>query len=240
MDRLLVITLFVCLFVKVNTAWGKIYLVSVGVSDYPGTDMDLALPAQDARTIQWLYQKNRKAETLLLVDSQVTHENVLAGMRDLYGKAKIDDIVVFFFSGHGYPGGFAGYDKRISYQEIRDAMAKSKSRNKMIFADACFSGGMRNDRTGRSGSDYASLQVMLFLSSRTTETSLEQRDLENGLFTTCLQKGLRGGADKDRDRIITAKELFLFVSEGVRRLSNNKQHPVMWGKFDNDMPVMKW
>lgn len=170
MARLLVIALFVCLFVGVSDVHGKIYLVSVGISDYPGTDMDLSLPAQDARTIQWLYQKSKKAETLLLIDSQVTHTNVLAGMIDLYRKADADDIVVFFFSGHGYPGGFAGYDKQISYQEIRDAMAKSKSRNKMIFADACFSGGMRNDPTRRSGSNYDSLQVMLFC-------LLEQRKL---------------------------------------------------------------
>ena len=55
-----------------------------------------------------------------------------------------------------------------------------------------------------------------------------------------LQKGLRGNADANRDRTITAKELFDFVSEGVIKISNGKQHPVMWGKFPDNMPVMVW
>ena len=64
--------------------------------------------------------------------------------------------------------------------------------------------------------------------------------MQNGFFTTCLQRGLRGGADANRDKIITAKELFLFVSKGVKELSDDKQHPVMWGKFDDTMPVIAW
>lgn len=73
MARLLVIALFVCLFVGVSDVHGKIYLVSVGISDYPGTDMDLSLPAQDARTIQWLYQKakRQKPYCLLIVKSLI-------------------------------------------------------------------------------------------------------------------------------------------------------------------------
>ena len=62
----------------------------------------------------------------------------------------------------------------------------------------------------------------------------------NGLFTYALQHGLRGGADVDRDSVVTAKELFNYVSTKVNKDSNGKQHPVMWGKFPNKMPVMKW
>ena len=60
------------------------------------------------------------------------------------------------------------------------------------------------------------------------------------IFTSCLERGLRGGADKNRDRIITARELFEFVSEGVKTITKDRQHPVMWGKFDHSMPVMVW
>ena len=35
----------------------KVYLVSVGITDYPGNDMDLTLPANDAKTIANLYAK---------------------------------------------------------------------------------------------------------------------------------------------------------------------------------------
>ena len=46
--------------------------------------------------------------------------------------------------------------------------------------------------------------------------------------------------ESNRDRTITAKELFKFVSDNVRALSKNKQHPVMWGHFSDDMPVIQW
>ena len=80
---------------------------------------------------------------------------------------------------------------------------------------------------------------MLFLSSRTNEVSRESR-YKNSLFTIFLERGLRGGADTNRDRYITARELYDFVHKGVIEASGNKQHPVMWGKFDNNMTVINW
>ena len=64
--------------------------------------------------------------------------------------------------------------------------------------------------------------------------------MQNGYFTEYLKKGLRGNADVNKDRTITAKELFDFVHNGVSKISSEKQHPVMWGNFDDNMPVMKW
>ena len=63
---------------------------------------------------------------------------------------------------------------------------------------------------------------------------------QNSLFTIFLERGLRGGADKNRDRIITAREIFDFVHDGVSKASKETQHPVMWGKFDNNMAIINW
>ena len=171
---------------------------------------------------------------------QTTRSNVLSSMTRIFNKASAKDIIVLFFSGHGYKGGFVGYDAMITYQDIKKTMAKSAAKNKMIFADACFSGKMREPRRNSSNISPSSLKVMLFLSSRENEVSIESPSMKNGFFTTCLQRGLRGGADVNRDRIITAKELLEFVSQGVKKLSRDKQHPVMWGKFSDSMPVMIW
>ena len=81
---------------------------------------------------------------------------------------------------------------------------------------------------------------MLFLSCRSNEVSIETPTKTNGFFTYALQHGLRGGADKNKDRTITAKELFNYVSAKVKKESNDRQHPVMWGKFPDNMPVIKW
>ena len=233
----------ICTFILFSlavTANAKTYLVAVGVSDYPGTDKDLRLPANDAATVQYIYSKNSNAESVLLTNSNATKSAILSKFRSTVAKASENDIIVFFFSGHGSKGAFCAYDAQIPYSEIRQAMASSKAKNKMIFADACFSGKMRQGRKNTAEQSFNNYNIMLFLSSRGNETSIERRDMKNGFFTSCLQKGLRGGADANKDRTITARELFNYVSTNVKTLSSDKQHPVMWGKFSDNMTVMKW
>lgn len=242
MHKLLKSLIIVFLLTSSTLLQAKVYLVSVGITDYPGTSMDLTLPAKDAETITWLYSKNTNVEYIQLLNEQATMQNVTSSMRKTFAKASTDDIVVLFFSGHGYPGGFVAYDGQLTYTQVRKAMASSKCKNKMIFADACFSGKIRTNGNSSQSSVQAAKKanVMLFLSSRSTETSIERRGMQNGFFTTYLQKGLRGGADANRDRIITAKELYDYVHKGVIEISHDKQHPVMWGKFSDNMPVMTW
>ena len=219
----------------------KVYVVAVGISDYPGTRNDLLLPAEDAKTVKWLYEKNSASGSVLLVNSQATAQNIIDAMLSLFANAGANDIVVLFFSGHGVKGSFCAYDSFLSYTRIIKAMSKSKSRNKIIFADACFAGKMRG--TGGGADDETTVKdarVMLFLSSRSNEKSMERKSMSNGLFTTYLVRGLRGRADINRDRIITARELYEYVRKRVAEVSGDRQHPVMWGRFPDTMPVMVW
>ena len=51
----------ICMLLLFSGAYAqKIYLVAAGISDYPGNDHDLRLPAKDAKKVCWLYQKNQK------------------------------------------------------------------------------------------------------------------------------------------------------------------------------------
>ena len=218
----------------------KIYLLSVGISDYPGTQNDLRLPHNDAATMQWLYKENKQAKVCLLMNDKAKVATVKKALQKMANVATANDIVVMFFSGHGVKGGFVCYDGLLYYNDIYSAMNACKSKNKMIFADACFSGAMRQGNTQATSSSPSQSNVMLFLSCRSNETSIETPTMTNGFFTYALQHGLRGGADINKDRIITAKELFGYVSAKVKKESGNRQHPVMWGKFPSNMPVMKW
>lgn len=242
------------MLVAINLSLGaKTFLVSIGVSDYshyPYRAMSLRLPVHDAKTVADIYSINRtkkksngSIDYVLLLDSLATKDRIIRAMNKVYRQAGEDDIIVFFFSGHGYNGGFCAYNGDLEYSDIRKVMAKSKSKNKMIFADACRSGGLRGERRYSYASDDSiakKANVMLLLSSRTNENSIERTDMKNGFFTEYLKKGLSGNADVNRDRTITAKELFDFVNKGVAEISYDKQHPVMWGNFDDNMPVMKW
>ena len=235
MKRLLMIAY--CVLACALLVHAKTYVVSIGIADYPGTKSDLRLSDDDAVIIKRLYEKNGKAEVEVLTNQQATLQNVVFALQNQFAKATSDDTVVLFFSGHGVPGGFICYDGLLKYETIVKAMDNSDAGCKMVFADACFAGKARKDN---GGFQHSSANIMFFLSSRTAEKSMEKRHWRNSLFTDYLERGLRGGADVNRDRQITAKELFDFVSKGVAKKSIGRQHPVMWGKFNNNMTIMSW
>ena len=118
----IVISAFI-LFSLTVSANAKIYLVAVGVSDYPGNNKDLRVPANDAATVRYVYSKNSNAESVLLTNSDATKSAVLSKLRSTFAKATDNDIIVFFFSGHGTKGAFCAYDAQIPYSEVRQAMA---------------------------------------------------------------------------------------------------------------------
>lgn len=214
-------------------------MVCVGLSDYPGELNDLSLSAFDAVTMRNLYEKNGHANVVSYVNSEAIKRNVLLAIENIFYKASEEDVIVFFFSGHGKPGCFICYDGILKYDEITSIMGRSKARRKLIFADACFSGKVREETAETDGEIKG--DVLFFLSCRSGETSIEMtKGWQNSLFTAHLERGLRGGADANRDRVITAKELYDFVNSGVSMQSKGKQHPVMWGRFSKDMPIMIW
>lgn len=215
----------------------KTYLVCVGIADYPGTKNDLRISDNDAKTIAKVFLATKDASVKVLTNEDATQSALLSTMHTLFEDAQSDDAVVLYFSGHGTPGALVCHDGPLTYQHIFKMLKGCKANKKMIIADACFSGKMRTTR--QQSNNYNSQNVMLLLSSRTNETSQETK-FKNSLFTIFLERGLRGGADKNRDRQITAREIFDFVHDGVTEASGNKQHPVMWGKFDNNMTIIKW
>ena len=221
-------------------AGARNYILCVGIADYPGTQNDLRLSAGDALTMQTLYQKNGQSTVRLFQNEQATVAAVTAAFDELCNEATEDDAVIFYFSGHGVPGAFVCHDDFLRYDDVVSALGRSAAKKKIIFADACFAGKARRSRRHATAETYAQTSVLFFLSSRTNETSIENRTMKNSLFTAYLERGLRGGADTDRNRTVTAHELFRFVSEGVQQKSRQKQHPVMWGRFDNHMPLMTW
>ena len=215
----------------------KVYLVSVGIADYPGKENDLRISDNDAKTIAKVFQATKDASINVLVNEEATQAALLSTMHTTFEDADYNDAVILYFSGHGTPGALVCHDGLLTYQHIFKMLKGCKATRKIIIADACYAGKMRTTR--QQTDSYNNQNVMLFLSSRTNEPSQETQ-YKNSLFTIFLERGLRGGADKDKNRQITARELFDFVHKGVIEASGNKQHPVMWGNFDNDMTVIKW
>ena len=224
---------------------GETYVVVAGISDYQNAS-DLLLPEKDAKAIAKLY-KTQTSNVILLTGSYATRSRIIKSLRDQFSRAEEEDMIVFSFSGHGYQGGICPYDMNrqpssgITYDEIHSILKQSRAKRKIVFADACFSGGLRDEKGHkRPSSENDNSNVLLFLSSRGGEPSIESPYMVNGYFTTYLLRGLRGGADINRDRKITAIEIFNFVYDGVTEKSSNRQHPVMWGQFDDNWVIMEW
>lgn len=215
----------------------KTFVVSVGIADYPGVKNDLRISDNDAQTLAKLFRATKDASVSVLVNNQATQSALLSTMRTSFANAQSSDAVILYFSGHGTPGALVCHDGLLTYQRIFNMLKGCKANRKIIIVDACYAGKMRTSK--QQSANYNAQNVMLFLSSRTNEKSMES-PYKNSLFTIFLERALRGGADKDRNRQITARELYDFVHDGVTEASSNMQHPVMWGKFDNNMTIIKW
>ncbi|WP_298072985.1 caspase family protein [uncultured Bacteroides sp.] len=269
MTRLLLFSamLFCTLLCKAQ----KMYVLTVGITDYKEIN-DLRLCENDASDFGALMQ-TANADVNLIKGSEATHENIISALRLMFAKAKSDDTVIFFFSGHGYEGGFCCWDMAtnspslssstiggktinkqklnlvnryyggLSYAELQVLFRNCRAGKKMVIADACFSGGLRKgNHINASVQSARKGDLIFFLSSRTDETSLEIPDGVNGLFTSFLLNGLIGDADSNSDNVVSLGELFNYVHSGVSEYASkilHSQHPVIWGRFNEDMPVLR-
>ena len=203
MMRLFKVLLF-GLFVCAVPVQAKVFLVSVGIADYPGKENDLRISDNDAKAIAKVFQATKDASVNVLTNEDATQSALLSTMHTDFADAESGDAVVLYFSGHGTPGALCCYDGDLTYQHIFKMLKGCKATRKIIIADACYAGKMRT--TQQQTNSYNSQNVMLFLSSRTNETSMETK-YQNSMFTIFLERGLRGGADTNKDRYITAGEL---------------------------------
>jgi len=191
----------------------------------------------------------------ILVDEGATRANILKAMRSMFLKAGENDVVMFYFSGHGLEGcflpvDFDGYNNKLRHDEIRQILKQSKAKHKLCIADACHSGSLDYSGTlAAKGPAPVSLQrfyqafeeseggIALLMSSKPEELSLEDHGLRQGVFTYYVLRGMKGAADTNGDYIVSIKELYTFVYSRVRDYTAGVQTPVLTGNFDEAMPV---
>ena len=237
--KLLLVLLYCCFWASYVNAQ-KTFVVSVGIADYSEI-ADLRFTENDVSTFNGIMNRY-DAEITTLLGCEATHSNIIQKIRYVSAFAKENDTFIFFFSGHGYEGGFCCYDMRansyiggISYQEIQILLRNCRAGRKVVIADACFSGGLSKQRTALTVQAVQKSNLLFFLSSQFDETSIELPNGPNGLFTYVLETGLNGTADSNGDNKITYQEIYNFVYENVSNFTNqisHNQHSKMWGRFD--------
>ena len=187
----------------------------------------------------------------IIIDDAVTRKSLLQELHNLAAKADADDVVLLYLSGHGLdgayvPSDFDGSKNQVTYDDILEIINKSAARHKLFITDACHSGSMLaaarspfNVALENFYSAYSTVEggTAIMMSSKKEEVSLEYGGLRQGVFSHFLIKGLKGGADKDSDRLITIAELYDYISTNVKSYTANAQNPVIMGDYDEKMPV---
>ena len=194
----------------------------------------------------------------VLVDDNATHDNILKAMRATFLQADENDVILFYFSGHGVEGAFIpvdfdGFDNRLYHQEIRQILDGSKAKHKLVLGDACHAGSLyassfeselvaAKNMVNMLTHYYSAFEnsdggLALLMSSKGAEVSLEDSGLRSGVFSHFLIRGLKGEADYDSNKIVTIEEVFNYTSEKVNGYTVGAQTPVLSGLFDPYMPV---
>lgn len=232
----------------------KIWAVVIGAARY-STMPTLRYTDDDAYQI-FAFLKSPEGGALpddqikLLIDEDATRSNILYAMRSLYAKADENDVILFYFSGHGIEGAFLPIDydsgkNQLFHTEVRDILLSSRAKHKIVLADACHAGGLLALKDGVDTElvkFYKAFEdtrggMALLLSSKSEEYSLEDSGLRSGVFSHFVVQGLKGAADTNGNKIVSIQELYNFVYKQVRRYTANIQTPVLTGTFDPNMPI---
>jgi uncharacterized caspase-like protein len=228
----------------------NIYAVVVGVSDYQDDDLQIDLEYCDDDALLFynqLIKSNVPSSNIrFLSDHKATRSAIITSVNYIFSKAQPSDQVIFYFSGHGgkgyfIPSDYTGYSNVLYHSEVKDLFKKCKANKKIFIADACFSGGIKSHTPKeivKSSSAVSDARIVVMMSSRDYQTSLEMRKFSHGVFTYFLVKALTGLADKNNDKIITVSEMYYYTKENVILETDKKQVPIIFGKFDREMPIL--
>ena len=137
-------------------------------------------------------------------------------------------------------------------QEVLDHLVRAE--RVVVFIDACHSAGVAGPKivTGRQLERVENNVFNLYASKLYRETGravLTSSDVNeiseegphwgggHGVFTWALLEGLRGAADANGDRVVTAGEVFNYVSGKVRGETNFRQNPRALSGTNEDFPL---
>jgi tetratricopeptide (TPR) repeat protein len=122
-------------------------------------------------------------------------------------------------------------------ESFKDIVAEVPATKGLVLSDTCHSGGVQ--LAGRDGGNTSIRANSRYLEevNRVTkgvgfisaadqlEQSFERDDLNQGVFTYCLLRGLSGDADANFDGKVTFNEISGYLRDEVPKLTDRKQNP---------------
>ncbi len=206
----------------------------------------------------------------LLVDAEATLLEIKKAISGWLAKrAEADSTAIIFWAGHGdvepdplgrSSDGIANYllpydvDREnlfasaLSREEFERLIGTVRSKRRVVFMDACHSGGVATHGSRKVGVGYSrdffetiaqGSGSMVIAAAEHNQLSWEDATLGHGVFTYHLLEALRGKADVDGDGRVTMNEVYEYlkrsVPESVRRLGKGEQRPVLSSQVSGDI-----
>jgi WD40 repeat protein len=229
---------------------GKLFLVAIGVDKYPklGSRYSLRYAGADARLmVDTLTNKAGPLHTgvvskLLISDGDTSPtkaniEDALALFRD----AGPEDTVILFIASHGANDG-ADYlmipedaerndagrwrpSSVVSWSVLQKALQDAQG-SRIMFVDTCHSAGAYSSRLVKDAADQ---NIVVFSATDKDTDAQETSELGHGVFTYALSEGINGAADFGKKGIVNVLSLGAYVSDEVKRMTNDEQEPVFSG-----------
>jgi Caspase domain/WD domain, G-beta repeat len=233
-------------------ASGSLYVLAVGINDYPDKRLKLDCAAPDAQSLRKAFLTNssklfRGVEVKLLLNGQATRANILEGLQWLSSSVKPGDMAVVFYAGHGdckIEGQFYLVPVDANLRDLSHTAISGEALKKaigelpcttMLLLDACYAGSFdgtkRKKRSLPAESDAVLRQLvydagLVVMCGASKEQEAAEED-GHGFFTQSLVEGLGGKADYNKDGVVELYELQLYVHGRVRELSAQEQEPTV-------------
>jgi len=228
----------------------KSFAVVVGISKYlhAGQDgfNDLAFADDDAKAFREVLLKIgwSNSHIKMLVNEKATRNNILIALESWLTKAGKDDLIVLYWSGHGFPDPedpekvyFACYDTNIRIpptgyrmDRINRIIKERNTKNVIILADTCHAGKLVT-RGAKGISIIPNIEKIrreqnipkgwiYMVGAESDRNAIEHTSWSNGAFTHCLLKGLLGEADGfesvgPKDGVVTMGELRSYMNSAM-------------------------
>jgi len=223
------------------------YALIIGNTDYSDPGLaKLSAPGKDAEDFARVLQdKEIGAFDNVKVIVNQTSAAVIEAIDEFFDQKKPDDMLVFYFSGHGIRDGAGSLylafmntirsrlrSTAIKSEYIREAMDQSRSKRQVLILDCCNSGafpqGTKAELGGSMGMTRAFQGYGRFVLTASDATQFAWEgdkvigETDNSLFTHFLVKGLEGEADNDGDGRITVDELYDYAYDQISRVTPNQ------------------
>jgi len=241
----------------------KNHIIAIGISSYQ-TVRPLSYAAKDAKDFYYLFTNNIGAigYSRLLIDTEATLATIRSSLgAELEQLVGTEDMLFFFFSGHGATAvsqdseGYSNYllpldasddipSTSISIEYIRDRLSRVVCKNKLIIVDSCFSGSINSKAYTqinlKSAKPIKTFENTIsgrgqitFTASKEDEEAIEDLEFQNGLFTYYFLEELQNSSHGENIPILS---LHAPVIENVMKRAKEKysfrQTPTFRGELE--------